>query len=44
MWGFTGFCFAQRYVHAPLWGCVFHQLFYSYSNSDRKTDNIGSED
>ena len=22
LWGFTGFCFAQRYVHAPLWGCV----------------------
>lgn len=22
MWGFTGFCFAQRYVGAPLWGCI----------------------
>lgn len=22
MWGFTGFCFAQRYVDAPLWGCI----------------------
>ena len=22
MWGFTGFCFAQRYVGAPLWGRI----------------------
>ena len=28
LWGFTGFCFAQRYVHAPLWGCVLSALFF----------------
>ena len=28
LWGFTGFCFAQRYVHAPLWGCVLSSLIF----------------
>ena len=28
LWGFTGFCFAQRYVHAPLWGCVFSSVIF----------------
>lgn len=28
MWGFTGFCFAQRYVHAPLWGCVLSSVIF----------------
>ena len=27
-WGFTGFCFAQRYVHAPLWGCFFSAFVF----------------
>lgn len=22
MWGFTGYCFAERYVHAPVYGCI----------------------
>lgn len=28
LWGFTGFCFAQRYVHAPLWGCVLSSVIF----------------
>lgn len=28
LWGFTGFCFAQRYVHAPLWGCILSALVF----------------
>lgn len=28
LWGFTGFCFAQRYVHAPIWGCVLSALIF----------------
>ncbi len=28
LWGFTGFCFAQRYVGAPLWGCVMSALIF----------------
>lgn len=28
LWGFTGFCFAQRYVHAPLWGCVLSAIVF----------------
>lgn len=22
LWGFTGFCFAERYIEASLWGCI----------------------
>lgn len=28
LWGFTGFCFAQRYIGAPLWGCVLSALIF----------------
>ena len=28
LWGFTGFCFAQRYVHAPLWGCILSAFIF----------------
>ena len=28
LWGFTGFCFAQRYVQAPLWGCILSSLIF----------------
>lgn len=28
LWGFTGFCFAQRYVQAPLWGCIASSLIF----------------
>ena len=28
LWGFTGFCFAQRYVGAPLWGCILSALIF----------------
>lgn len=28
LWGFTGFCFAQRYVGAPLWGCVLSAFIF----------------
>jgi len=28
LWGFTGFCFAQRYVHAPLWGCILSSAIF----------------
>lgn len=28
LWGFTGYCFAQRYVGAPLWGCLISSLVF----------------
>lgn len=28
LWGFTGFCFAQRYVGAPLYGCILSALIF----------------
>ena len=28
LWGFTGFCFAQRYVGAPLWGCLLSAFIF----------------
>ncbi len=28
LWGFTGFCFAQRYVGAPLWGCALSAFIF----------------
>ena len=28
IWGVTGFCFAQRYIGLPLWGCGFVSLFF----------------
>lgn len=28
LWGFTGFCFAQRYVHASLWGCILSAFVF----------------
>ena len=28
LWGFTGFCFAQRYVHAPIWGCILSSVIF----------------
>lgn len=28
LWGFTGFCFAQRYVGAPLWGCILSAFIF----------------
>lgn len=28
LWGFTGFCFAQRYVHAPFWGCIVSAFIF----------------
>lgn len=28
LWSFTGFCFAQRYVGAPLWGCCASALIF----------------
>ena len=28
LWGVTGFCFAQRYVHAPLWGCILSAFIF----------------
>lgn len=28
LWGFTGFCFAQRYVDAPLYGCILSALIF----------------
>ena len=28
LWGFTGFSFAQRYVQAPLWGCILSSLIF----------------
>ena len=28
IWGVTGFCFAQRYIGLPWWGCCFVSLFF----------------
>lgn len=28
IWGVTGFCFAQRYIGFPWWGCVMISLFF----------------
>lgn len=28
LWSFTGFCFAQRYVGAPLWGCCLSAFIF----------------
>ena len=28
LWGFTGYCFAERYVGAPWWGCVISSIIF----------------
>ena len=28
IWGVTGFCFAQRYIGLPYWGCAIVSLFF----------------
>lgn len=28
IWGITGFCFAQRYIGLPIWGCAIVSLFF----------------
>jgi hypothetical protein len=28
IWGVTGFCFAQRYIGLPWWGCIMILLFF----------------
>jgi hypothetical protein len=28
LWAFTGYCFAERYVHAPWWGCVISSFIF----------------
>ena len=28
IWGVTGFCFAQRYIGLPIWGCAMVSLFF----------------
>lgn len=28
IWSVTGFCFAQRYIGLPVWGCAFVSLFF----------------
>ena len=28
IWGVTGFCFAQRYIELPTWGCCLVSLFF----------------
>ncbi len=28
LWGFTGYCFAQRYVGAPQWGCILSAFIF----------------
>ena len=28
IWSVTGFCFAQRYIGLPVWGCVIVSLFF----------------
>lgn len=28
IWGVTGFCFAQRYIGLPVWGCIVVSLFF----------------
>ncbi len=28
LWAFTGYCFAQRYVGAPVWGCIITSIIF----------------
>ena len=28
IWSITGFCFAQRYIGLPIWGCAFVSVFF----------------
>jgi hypothetical protein len=28
LWAFTGYCFAERYVHAPWWGCAISSFIF----------------
>lgn len=28
LWGFTGYCFAERYINAPWWGCVLSAIIF----------------
>lgn len=28
LWGFTGYCFAERYVGAPWWGCAISSIIF----------------
>ena len=28
LWGFTGYCFAERYVEAPWWGCIISSIIF----------------
>ncbi len=28
LWAFTGYCFAERYVGAPVWGCVITSVIF----------------
>ena len=28
IWSVTGFCFAQRYIGLPVWGCAIVSLFF----------------
>lgn len=28
IWSVTGFCFAQRYIGLPIWGCALVSVFF----------------
>ncbi len=28
LWAFTGYCFAERYVGAPVWGCIITSIIF----------------
>lgn len=28
LWGFTGYCFAERYIGVPWWGCVISSIIF----------------
>ena len=35
LWAFTGYCFADRYVGAPWWGCVIVSIIFVVINSSK---------
>ncbi len=44
VWSITGFCFAQRYIGLPVWGCILVSLvFITIVNNDydRTPNSLG---
>lgn len=34
IWSVTGFCFAQRYIGLPVWGCAIVSLFFHHNRNN----------